>query len=447
MTGPVRRLHPLTPLVRGWKAYAAFAVVVGQQVGLERHGGARIAAYALLAALPVAALLGWLGWRTTSFGFDGEDLRIDSGLLVRRSRRIRLDRLQAVDVVRPLLARLAGLAELRLEVAGGGKQAEGGLAYLGEADALALRAELLARAAGVARDDRPGAAPAEPEEHLLHEVPTRRYVASLLLQGGTVVGLLLVGVAVALAVVLRTPELLVTVLPPLVVPAHTVLVRGQADALFAVAGSAAGLRLRHGLFETRHQTVPPGRVQAVRVVEPLLWRRRGWVRLEVTVAGYGKEATVQTGTLLPVVPAATGWDLVDRVLGAEVGEHPGARTVPLAPPGPRARWLDPLAAPVLGAGADDQLLVVRTGALRRVTTVVPHAKVQSTALLQGPVQRRLGLASLEVHVAPTLRVRARHRATAEAGALLVGEVERARTARRVARSERWAEAPVEQPPG
>ena len=47
---------------------------------------------------------------------------------------------------------------------------------------------------------------------------------------------------------------------------------------FTVAESADGLRLRHGLLDTRSQTIPPGRVQAVRIREPLLWRRFGWVR-------------------------------------------------------------------------------------------------------------------------------------------------------------------------
>ena len=41
---------------------------------------------------------------------------------------------------------------------------------------------------------------------------------------------------------------------------------------FTVRVSPDGLRLRHGLPEHRAQTVPPGRVQAVSLVQPLLWR-------------------------------------------------------------------------------------------------------------------------------------------------------------------------------
>ena len=91
---------------------------------------------------------GLASWWFTRYGIDGDALRIDSGILQRRSRRVRLDRLQAVDVVRPLAGRLLGVSELRPEVAGG-TNTEAPLAYLSADDAVRLRAELLARAAGI----------------------------------------------------------------------------------------------------------------------------------------------------------------------------------------------------------------------------------------------------------------------------------------------------------
>jgi putative membrane protein len=446
---PLRHLHPLSPLVRGWKIFAGLAAVVAQQVAFERHGGALVALVVLGAAVPVAGVLAWLSWRTTRFGIESGDLRIDSGVLVRRSRRIRLDRLQAVDVVRPLLARVAGLAELRLEVVGGGKHSEGALAYLGEDEARALRAELLARAAGLIDADprqdvtvpEQSSAPPPPEadEHLLHEVPWGRYLGSLALSGSAVVSVVAVAVVVALAATTRSPGLLLAIAPSLLVPAHLVFVRGQNDALFTLSGSADGLRIRHGLLETRQQTVPPGRVQALRVEQPLLWRRQGWVRVSVTVAGYGHEGALLTGTLLPVAPEPEALGLVRLVLGAEVGPHPGAQSVPLRPAPRQARWLDPLAWRRLGVGADDRVLVVREGVLHRRTSVVPHAKVQSVAVRQGWLQRRLRLATLAVHVPPALEVPARHREVAEAVTLLVEETDAARAARARAVRERWSE--------
>ena len=154
-----RRLHPLTPLLRGWKVFAAAVAIAAQQL----YGDVETSW--LLSASPRASrsalVYGYLSWRFTHYRIDGEDLRLETGVLFRRSRRVRLDRLQAVDVVRPLIARALGLAELRLEVAGG-SSSEAPLAYLSEPAAQALRAELLARAAGLSHDT-----PEAPEAVLL----------------------------------------------------------------------------------------------------------------------------------------------------------------------------------------------------------------------------------------------------------------------------------------
>ena len=65
--------------------------------------------------------------------------------------------------------------------------------------------------------------------------------------------------------------------------------------------------------------MPPGRVQAVRIVEPLLWRRRGWVRVELDVAGTGN----QGGTLLPVAGRDELLGLVgSRLLGDQPVDLP-----------------------------------------------------------------------------------------------------------------------------
>lgn len=445
--GTLRRLHPLTPFIRGWKIYVAFAVVVAQQMGVERHGPSSWALIVLAAAVPVAVLGGWLTWRTTTFGFTGEDLRVDSGILVRRSRRVRLDRLQAVDVVRPLLARMAGLAELRLEVVGG-SASEGGLAYLSESEALALRAELLARAAGLERpgdpdapEDGPGRAHQEAPEHLLHVVPWGRFVASLLLSAPAVATVAVVALAVGVSVAVGSPGPLFVLVPALLVTVQLLAVRGQSDAGFTVSGAADGLRLRHGLLESRQQTVPPGRVQAIRTTAPLLWRPFGWVRLEVAVAGYGTRAQALTGTLLPVAPRAEAAALVERVLTAEVGPLPGGAgrvgAIGLDPAPSRARWLDPLGWRVLGVGADPAILVVRHGALRRVLDVVPHAKVQSVRMVQGPLQRRLGLATVHIDLPPHIRPVVPHRTVAQARELVAAQVERSSSARAEARAELW----------
>jgi putative membrane protein len=197
---------------------------------------------------------------------------------------------------------------------------------------------------------------------------------------------------------------------------------------FTVAESADGLRLRHGLLDTRAQTIPYGRVQTVRVREPLLWRRQGWVRVEVDVAGYAAtrgEEQASTSALLPVAPRDFALALVDRVLG-------GALPPALAPPPARARWRVPLSVRRLRLGLDDRHVVTTSGVLTTTTHVVPLAKVQSLRLEQGPWQRRLGLASVHADTAGRRLpgAVAEHRDAAEAQVLLHDLTGLARRARR-----------------
>ena len=65
----------------------------------------------------------------------------------------------------------------------------------------------------------------------------------------------------------------------------------------------------------------------------------------------------------------------------------------------RARWIHPFSGPFLRWGHDQYLVVSRHGWLVRRWQLVPHARVQSVRVTQGPVSRRLGLADLEFHTA------------------------------------------------
>lgn len=423
-----RRLHPLTPVLRGWKVFAAVAVVALQQLAGDVGTGWLLSAVA--ATIPVAVAYGYLSWRFTHYSIEGGDLRLDTGVLFRRSRRVRLDRLQAVDVVRPLVARALGMAELRLEVAGG-SSSEAPLAYLSEPAAQRLRAELLARAAGLSHDT------PEAPETVLATVPLDRLVMSQVLSGGLIVTAAGLVVLLALATGLQEWSLLGLLVPfgLVVVPAvvHAVIVHFD----FTVATSPDGLRLRYGLLETRAQTVPPGRVQAVRIVEPLLWRSRGWTRVEVNVAGYVGEGQARASVLLPVAPREDALAVLRHVLPeADLGG------IPLYGVPRRARWCDPLGWRFESAGADANVFVARRGRWRRETDVVPHARVQSARLSQGPLQRRLGLATVHLDTTPgPVTATAAHREAADARRLLDAEVALARQARGRSVPERWMRPP------
>lgn len=436
MPDSFRRLHPITPLLRGWKWLAA-AVVFGGQNALRDLDVSALGLIALAVAV-VGILAGLASWWYTRFGIDGGDLRIDSGVLVRRSRRVHLERLQAVDVVRPLVARVFGVSELRLEVAGG-SSSEAPLAYISADEAQALRAELLARAAGL------DAATPEAPERPLHEVPFERLLVSTLLRWPVLIGLLSSVVVVGGGGLTGQWVIAAAMVPiwlGLVGELYKQLVGNFG---FAVAESPDGVRLRRGLLDTRSQTVPPGRVQGVAVHRPWLWRGR-WVTVLVDVAGYARDNPLESsssGTLLPVAPP----EVAARVL-ADVLPGVHIESVPLQPAPRSARWLRWFGAKALAYGHDDEVFVTRSGWLHRVLTVVPHAKTQSVRITQGPLQRRLGLATVHVDSPPgPVDAVALHRSVAEARRIADEQAERARTGRRLDRSEVWMRQGSVEPSG
>ncbi len=432
-----RRLHPLTPVAQAGRVAppALFGVVVIAGGGLPGGPLVRVLILLTLSALivGVAAGVAYVAWTRTTFWFDEDgDLRIAKGLLHREERRVQLSRLQAVDLVQPIVARLIGLAELKPEVAG----SDGGqvsLSFLTLDQANDLRNELLARAAGVRTGDQ-STAPEAPERVLVR-VPPRDLALSLLISESLILGVV---VAVVVVVVAYLTEgfgaifgLLIAIGAPLITTFNGFL----ANYDFTVAESPDGLRLRRGLLTTRSQTVPPGRVQAIDISQPLLWRRYGWVRVRVNVAGYGggQEAGSDSTLLLPVAPVAVANALLARVLpGVEIEQ------VPLVAAPVAARRRAPFQYPRLAAGHDDKVFVARSGRLVRRLSVIPHVRTQSVRVTQGPWERALGLASMHIDSTPgPVKVTAAHRDLADATFLANAQAERASAARQVAPPERW----------
>src|SRR5207342_1652685 len=114
-----------------------------------------------------------------------------------------------VDVVQPFVARLAGLARLTLEVAGG-SDSKITLSYLTESQANALRNHLLARAAGVHYESTE--APEAPEHPVL-QVPAPRLVGSVLLSSTTVTVVVGITTLVVLTAQSRSITPLTAILP------------------------------------------------------------------------------------------------------------------------------------------------------------------------------------------------------------------------------------------
>ena len=139
----VVRLHPLTPIARIGRLVPAFVLLLLVSTVHSKAENRRVETDYLIAFTLLSAVYGYIHWMVTRWRFEGDTLRIETGLIRKDSRRLPLARIQAVDIVRPLLARLLGVSELRIRLAGSGGT-DGKLAYLSEAQAAELRLVLLA---------------------------------------------------------------------------------------------------------------------------------------------------------------------------------------------------------------------------------------------------------------------------------------------------------------
>jgi putative membrane protein len=422
------RLHPLTPIALGGRILGLLVVFVLFSLS-EQHtgsggGGLHWPTFAVYGGIGFLVIVrGLITVAVTRYHLVGGELRIDSGLLQKRSKRVRLNRVQSIDVLEPLAARIFGLAEVKVTTAGSERSAVR-LRYLSLPVAQALRADLLGRSTGV------GEGAAEAPERPLIVVPHGRLVAAVLLEMISW-RLLFLAIGPVLAALgqsnghLGTSVLGIALfLGFFIVFAHAAWQRVNQLWEFTVTESPDGLRIRHGLLSTGRLTVPPGRIQAILIHQPMSWRPMGWVQIRMNVAGSGRASTKNT-TLVPVTDRAFAESLVGWVLGGV-----DLNAIALTPPPRRAALRAPLWWRGELAGSDDRVFVVHHGLLSRTIDVVPHARTQSLRLTAGPFERALGLANMHLDSTPgPVKTRAARRDAVEARAMLDLQVIRAREAR------------------
>lgn len=422
-----QRTHPLTAVVQGALfAAAAAATLIGTMLTGDGWGDLHPLLSllgALIGGLVLGMVMGFISWRFTRYVIDGTELRISSGVVTKSSRRIPYERIQSVDIAEPLVARAFGLAELRIEMAGG-NDSRTSLKYLRLDDARALRRVLLNRAHGeesveVEAEHRSIITKVPPERVMIGTVLSLDFLFSSI---GAIVLLILAiwfgGVIVLLGGIIP----LVTWLSQIV--ARRILQQWD----FTLSRGERGLRIERGLLSRTSQTIPFNRVQGIAIREPFVWRRLGWQRLEVDIAGYAgsgdDQGTEASSVLLPIADRALAAAVIAELIPGATAEVPRTaaprRSRVFAPVGWRYRWI----------GADATTFVTQSGWIQRSTNIVPHPKTQSVELRQGPLQRLRRVATVEVHTpAGPVNADGRNVDEQDARAALWAQLDRARAAR------------------
>ena len=458
--GDWKRLHPLTPLLRGGIAFVAIlgVVIVNlRDILIENVFGGGSDEYDPLTyinehgyLLPiVGAIIGglllfiagfYLSWRMHTFRITDELVEVRSGILMRTHRRGRLDRIQGVNVSRPFLARLVGTAKIEITVAG--QDANVPLAFLGSAAADALRLEILRLASGTRRaaqqqgqpQTEPGVglveqrlnelvAPeldpdAAPPESVV-KIPPGRLIASLVVNDATLWMLAVIAGLVALLVATGEPAVLFGVLPALLGFGSFYVSRFTKTLRYSIAQTQDGVRVGYGLLSTANETLPPGRIHALQVQQPLLWRPFGWweIKINRATAVTMSNAQSQAMSILPVgtiadvrrvlelvLPGLLDEESVQRVeraitsAGAAKGSADGEPDADGFMNSPkRARMFRWFSRRRNGVSIVPGAVLLRRGQIWRDLIVVPAARVQSVDLRQGPLWRSRRLAGVRVH--------------------------------------------------
>jgi putative membrane protein len=446
--GEWHRLHPATPLLRGGIAFVAILgviivnlrdVVINIVIGnneddpftyVLENGYAGLLVLAIIGGLLITIAFFWVSWRMHTFRITEELVEVRSGVLFRTHRRGRLDRIQGINIVRPFLARLFGAAKLEINVAG--QDANVPLSYLGSAQADALRREILRLASGtqVAQGAEQVAegqsgkliqrrvdellAPeldrnAAPPQSIVEMSPVRLIGSTLL--SGTTLGLIVIVAAIIVSTtVTGSIYFLFGFVPAAIGMASYTVSRVTKSLRYSIASTPDGIRVGYGLLSTSNETLPPGRIHAVMVSQPLLWRPAGWWEIKLNRASHSstKGAAGQANTtilpvgsiddvkkvlelVLPGVVDAEALALLERGLTSKGGDD-GFTNSP-----PRAAWIRWFSWRRNGFAITPDAVLLRRGAIWRELIAVPQARMQSVSYRQGPLLRAMRLAIVRMH--------------------------------------------------
>jgi putative membrane protein len=448
--GADRRLHPGTIALRFIKEAPQTLFALPAALAFSSKTGLTSALY-LAAGLGIVLLAAkWLVWRRFKYGVGASEIVIESGILNRNRRSIPFDRVQDVDIERTFLARLVGLAKVRIETGAGGKD-EGLLDSVSLAEANRLREAVRAGRAGtVLRAS--GDEAAAPVQRVLFAIDLPR----LLLSG--LFNFSLVYIAGLFAILqtfdrflpfdiydpARWVGLVDEYLPARWTFGAVAAVLFVATALGAVAGvartvardygfrlSLEGDRLRReqGLFTRKEVVISRRRVQLAEVSGGPVRGLFGWSGLAFQTLGAGADR----GGHQSAAPFATRSEIetvlaqvkplrlppppeMVRVSRRHILRSVAGTLLPaLAGIAALSYWL-PFAPALLAAlpllavsaalerrfhryAITDNLLFVSRGVWRRRLWLIPLGNVQSLSLSRGPIQRRLGLATLAIDTA------------------------------------------------
>lgn len=451
------KLSPLTipfrvfEMVLGLGSIGIF-VIIGATAVLDVDGVliASLATLVIIAVLGVSIGYSIAYYRRFDYELTSDTFDVHSGVFARRDREIPYYRIQNVSISRNIIHRLLGIAEVRVETAGG-DTAEVHLRFVSQQESSRLQQEITER-----KRDEPADTTKEPGTTEVVEHGDTLFVISpseLALLGVVSFDMRLVAFVIALAIFLdpgTMADLLVAV--PMIVMAPAAII-----AIYIIGAAVSGivavtnywdfrlvrlsdeLRFDRGLLRQFSGSIPLKKVQSMTITENVLARQFGYARLLIETASFAPGEASGSQTAIPI---ATRERVTNLAQSIEAFDHP---TFTRPPRRARRRYffryiglaviltgvmygvdssglfdlewywtlgllvLTPIAAHLkwvnLGYTVQDDYVITMAGFWSRRLTIVPYHRMQTVFTRQNIFQRRRHLATVRIDTAGSRSLR------------------------------------------
>ncbi|RFU67389.1 hypothetical protein D0469_15065 [Peribacillus saganii] len=252
--------------------------------------------------------LGVLSWMRFTYRIEEGELRLESGVFIRKKRYIRFERIQSIDVSEGILQRLFGLVQLKVETAGssGADQADAVLSAITKQEAdeimLVLSEEKKRRLMDLNDIDEADGESEREIPHRVFQMPFKELFLMAATSGG--VGVVFSG---AMAFFSQFEEMIpykrifkglgqfvqtgilfiiLAVIAGLLI-AYIIATAGivMKYAFFTVKKTEDELIISRGLMERRQLTIPLKKIQGIRITENIIRQPLGFASVIVEYAG------------------------------------------------------------------------------------------------------------------------------------------------------------------
>lgn len=391
----------------------------------------------------------YLYWKNFEFYFEGDDLKIRSGVITKNELDIPVRRIQDIDTQKNIVERVLGITKINVKTAGG-DTSKASLKYLESQQAEKVREELrdLKNRRKSSEEETSKASTQEQSVETFYDIDDALMTFSILsgVQGLAIVAVIFLTLGIGLSAYVAA-----TAVQMIGYSLAAVILTGIASILMLVSSTFSTysryydftiekrgdtFEYERGLFNKQGGSIPEEKIQKLEITENFLMRYLGYASLKAETAGYTSQEDATTTSTKVLIPLDTKeevyrraqklgdmkidevqhlsdrarkrytdrYALVSALLIAVtapliyIGFHPGLLLIPVAAllavkKAASLKWMN------IGYSLGDQNLLVMKGFWNRRTYIIPYFRFQNLMVTESIFQRRWNLGSLTVDTA------------------------------------------------